>query len=183
MNIRYWLAPAIVALCATSVLAASSDADNVARLRADLAGPESATQVLTRWCAAHHVSPSTIRAVQVAGAAKPADTQIRALLKVTPGQPIRYRKVQLMCGDQVFSEADNWYLPDDLTEAMNKTLDTTDISFGTVVKPLDFRRQTLGMVDDKGPDFVLHVRAVLVTGGGVPFSLVVENYRRALVSP
>ena len=180
MSLKHWLGPVIGALCATSAIAAS--ADTVAQLRADLAGGESATQVLTRWCAARHVSPPVIRAVQVTGAAKPAGDQVRALLKARPGQAIRYRQVRLMCGDQIFSEADNWYLPDDLTDAMNRTLDSTDTSFGTVVQPLGFHRHTLGVTGDTGPDFVLHVRALLVMSKGVPFSLVAENYRRALVS-
>jgi hypothetical protein len=175
--------PFLIALCAVPAAAAPLVADKIAQLRADLAGPESATQVLTRWCAARQVSPPAIRAIRAANAAKPADDQVRALLKAAPGQTVRYRQVRLMCGDQVFSEADNWYLPDDLTAAMNQTLDTTDTSFGTVVQPLDFHRQTLGMTDDAGGDFVLHVRALLVTGQGTPFSLVVENYRRTLVSP
>ena len=33
-----------------------------------------------------------------------------------------------MCGDQVFSEADNWYVPARLTAEMNHALDTTDTS-------------------------------------------------------
>jgi hypothetical protein len=173
---------AILLLCGSPAAAAPPIADKAAQLRADLSGPESATQVLTRWCAGH-ASPPVIRAVQVAGADKPADAQVRMLLKAAPGQAIRYRQVRLMCGGQVFSEADNWYLPDDLTAAMNRTLETTDTSFGTVVQPLGFHRQTLGMTGDTGPDFILHVQALLETRDGTPFSLVMENYRHELISP
>jgi hypothetical protein len=155
----------------------------IARLRADLAGPQSATQVLTRWCADSGLaSPPVIKAVPVPGADRGPDAAIRALLKARTGQPIRYRRVRLMCGKQVFSEADNWYLPDKLTADMNQTLDRTDTPFGAVVRPLAFHRKTLAVTRETVPNTILQVRALLLTGDGVPFSLVVENYRRALVS-
>jgi hypothetical protein len=64
---------------------------------------------------------------------------------------------------------------------MNQTLDHTDTPFGTVVKPLSFHRENLAVSEDRGPRFILHVRALLISGAGRPFSLVVENYRRELV--
>lgn len=155
----------------------------IARLRADLAGPLSATQVLTRWCTDLGLSfPPVIKAVRVPGANRKPSAAVRALLMAAANQPVRYRKVRLMCGSHVFSEADNWYLPDKLTAEMNQSLDHTDIPFGTVVRPLAFHRQTLAVTDDIGPRFILHVRALLVSGAGTPFSLVVENYRRELIS-
>ncbi len=57
-------------------------------------------------------------------------------LGVKPGAELRYRRVQLVCGSRVLSEADNWYLPGHLSPAMNQVLDSTDEPFGRVVGPL-----------------------------------------------
>lgn len=93
-----------------------------------------------------------------------------------------YRRVKLACGAHVLSEADNSYVPKRLTAAMNRTLDTSEIPFGTVVRPLNFRRKTLKMeaLDDR--EHALRVTALLVTGEGAPFSFVIENYSRELVT-
>lgn len=151
------------------------------RLEADLKGPASATQVLTQWCADKKLAePALIRAVRGHGSDVPADRQTRALLHAGPGEILRYRRVKLMCGAHVLSEADNWYRPSRLTPEMNQTLDTTDTSFGTVVKPLNFHRDTLGMHFPRDPRYILQVRAVLVAADGTPFSMVVENYTSEL---
>jgi hypothetical protein len=103
-----------------------------------------------------------------------------ALLAAGPDETIRYRHVRLMCGTHLLSEADNWYRPSQLTPAMNKQLDDTDIPFGTAVRPLGFHRKTLAATADQVSP--LQVRALLVTESGIPFSLVVENYNRALMT-
>ncbi|MBB3929928.1 chorismate-pyruvate lyase [Kaistia hirudinis] len=173
----------------------------VQSLRAELLANPSATLVLDRWCADHRLAPpgSKIVADRVKGTDKAADAAVREALGVGPDEPIAYRRVRLTCGDTVLSEADNWYVPALLTEAMNRELETTDTSFGRVVKPLDFTRTTIAskllwsplpegweMQAADGaaaanaalpvPDFVLQNRAVLKRADGRPFSLVVENY-------
>lgn len=168
-------------------------------LNAELLSNPSATLTLDRWCAAHRLAAKpTIVADRVRGQDKPASPEIRALLKVDADAPVNYRRVRLTCGDKVLSEADNWYLPALLTPAMNATLETTDTSFGRVVKPLDFRRTTLGarllwqpLPEDWAmgaplppagaaplafPAFVLEHRAVLTLPDGTPFSALVESY-------
>jgi chorismate-pyruvate lyase len=149
----------------------------VKQLEADLAASPSATQFLTRRCAALKLaSPPVIRAVRVK-LERPASAEVRRQLGVSAGEPVRYRRVQLDCGSHVLSQADNWYVPARLTPAMNRTLDTTEIPFGAVVKPLNFHRKTLKLEPGKE---TLRVTAVLISGAGAPFSLVVENYSRAL---
>lgn len=170
----------------------------VQTLNAELLSNPSATLTLDRWCAAHRLAEKpTIVADRVRGQDKPAGPEIRALLKVDADAPVKYRRVRLTCGDKVLSEADNWYLPERLTPAMNATLETTDTSFGRVVKPLDFRRTTLGArllwqplpegwamgapLPPAGgalvvPPFVLEHRAVLTLPDGTPFSALVESY-------
>jgi chorismate-pyruvate lyase len=163
---------------------ASAQSPAVERLRADLMGGASATQVLTQWCGTlGYAATPLVRAVRDK-IDNPATPEVRALLKVGADETIGYRRVKLTCGDHVLSEADNWYVPSRLTPDMNKTLDLTDTSFGTVVRPLNFHRQTLETVVVKDPHTILRVRALLRTPDDAPFSLVVENYTSDLaVSP
>ena len=179
----------------------------VQALRAELLVNPSATLVLDRWCADHRLAPpgSKIVADRVKGADKGADAAVREALGVGPDERIAYRRVRLTCGDVVLSEADNWYVPALLTEAMNRELETTDTSFGRVVKPLGFTRTTIAsellwsplpqgweMQAPEGaaasgtalpvPDFVLQNRAVLKRADGRPFSLVVENYTGSILA-
>lgn len=168
-------------------------------LNAELLSHPSATLTLEQWCGAHHLAPEArIVAHRVHGADKPLPEGARALLGIGPDEPVRYRRVALSCGDVVLSDADNWYVPARLTDAMNQQLDHSDVPFGKVVQALHFRRQTLS-ADllwsplpqgwDSGtplpptsnkpltiPDHVLQHRAVLYTLDNQPFSLVVESY-------
>jgi len=171
--------------CAALLLAPAALAQDAGavRLEAELTAAPSATQFLTDKCAALKLaSPPLIRAVRES-ADVPAGAEVRAALNVSADTVLRYRRVNLTCGSHVLSEADNWYVPTRLSDDMNKTLDTTETSFGTVVKPLNFHRQTLKMEPLADPAHSLRVTAVLLTAGGMPFSLVVENYARELVSP
>lgn len=168
-------------------------------LNADLLSHNSATLTLDRWCGDHRLaSPARIVADLVHGADKVPTMEQRQLLGVSASEPIRYRRVRLTCGDHVLSEADNWYVPSRLTPDMNRLLETTDTSFGRVVKPLNFRRQTLSAqllwsplpahwemgaslpeqheATLAMPHSVLEHRAVLTLPNGVPFSEVIETY-------
>ncbi|MCJ8141620.1 hypothetical protein MKI84_01680 [Ancylobacter sp. A5.8] len=173
-------------------------------LNADLLANPSATLTLDRWCGTHKLAePPTIIADRVSGQDKAPTEEIRALLKVGADEPVRYRRVRLRCGEHVLSEADNWYVPARLTPEMNRELDTSDTSFGRVVRPLGFRRTTLAATLlwhplppgwENGapppatgdalviPDFVLEHRAVLTLPDGTPFSALVESYRRDVLS-
>jgi hypothetical protein len=151
------------------------------RLKADLLGRQSATQVLTKWCGDLRLAfPAVIRAERDA-AVKAPTPEVTALLAAKPNETIRYRNVRLMCGTHLLSEADNWYRPSQLTPEMNTELDHTDTPFGTVVRPLAFHRRTLGANSTTDRQAPLQVRALLLTASAVPFSLVVENYSRDLV--
>ncbi|MFT0859043.1 hypothetical protein [Ancylobacter sp. G4_0304] len=173
-------------------------------LNADLLANPSATLTLDRWCGAHRLAdPPTIVADRVTGQDKAPSDEVRAQLKVGPDEPVRYRRVRLRCGEHVLSEADNWYVPARLTAEMNRELDTSDTSFGRVVRPLGFRRTTLsakllwhplppgwenGAPPPAGgetlaiPDFLLEHRAVLTLPDGTPFSALVESYRRDVLA-
>ena len=169
-------------------------------LNADLLSHDSATSTLEHWCADHRLAdPPRILARRVQGAAKPVPDEVRARLAVDPAEFIAYRHVQLVCGEQVLSEADNWYVPSRLTAQMNQQLETTDEPFGKVVKPLGFQRRTISaellweplprgweMSTQRAnsalaiPREVLRHEAVLYTSAQVPFSAVIETYQAAL---
>jgi hypothetical protein len=168
-------------------------------LNADLLSHDSATLTLERWCDVHRLaSPPRIVALRVPDVDKAPTPEQRRELGITPTDPVRYRRVKLMCGTMVLSEADNWYVPGRLTAEMNKLLDTTDTPFGVVVRALHFQRHTLSSTllwhplpagwemnatsardagaDEPMPSTLLEHRAVLTLPDGTPFSEVVETY-------
>jgi hypothetical protein len=167
-------------------------------LNADLLSHDSATATLERWCAAHQLAmPAHMVAVRVSSVDKPPTAEQRALLKVAPQTVVRYRRVKLECGTLVLSEADNWYVPDRLTPAMNALLATTESPFGVVVRPLHFQRHTLSSTllwmplppgwemnlnrqrpigGEPMPSQILEHRALLTLPDGTPFSAVIETY-------
>jgi chorismate-pyruvate lyase len=175
-------------------------------LNADLLSHPSATLTLERWCGAHHLAPvATVVAQRVNGADKPLPIDARTQLQIGPSEPVRYRRVQMVCGNVVLSEADNWYVPNRLTKAMNTQLDHSEMPFGKVIRPLHFRRQTISaqllwspLPDgwDSGatlppfsdeplaiPTHVLQHRALLYTQANQPISLVVESYTSNVLVP
>ncbi|MEI9892067.1 MAG: hypothetical protein WDN45_17805 [Caulobacteraceae bacterium] len=164
-------------------------------LNAELLSHDSATATLQAWCDGHGGKGQKIKADRVNGQDKPPSEAAKAALGLKPSQTARYRRVRLSCGDQVLSEADNWYLPERLTPEMNRVLDTSDTPFGVVARPLDFHRRTLSArllyhplsegwethpADDADPPpipaEVLQHSAVLATPAGNPLAFVVETY-------
>lgn len=173
-------------------------------LNADLLSHASATLTLERWCDAHGMAaPALVVADRVHGEARPLPADLRAQLGAAAGDAVAYRRVRLSCGEHVLSDADNWYLPARLTPAMNRQLDTSDVPFGKVVKPLHFQRRTLSArllwsplpagwemhpvsaTSGAGvlvmPEHLLQHRAVLVDADNRPFSALVETYTRQLL--
>jgi hypothetical protein len=172
-------------------------------LNATLLSNPSATVTLQNWCADHQMAGEPrISALRDQTLHKPADATTRELFKVGADEPVGYRRVQLACGDHIFSEADNWYVKKRLTPEMNQMLDSSDTPFGLAVKALNFSRKTLSssllwsplpvgwemnmpaITTTKAPlaipEQVLQHRALLSREDGTPFSLVVETYRRDL---
>jgi chorismate-pyruvate lyase len=171
----------------------------VQTLNADLLSHDSATLTLEQWCSTHRLAPSArIVAERVSGVDKAATEETRGRLSVTQTETVRYRRVRLLCGTVVLSEADNWYVPGRLSPEINKQLDTTDTPFGRAVQQLHFHRHTISAkvlwpllpegwemrpdppIEVAGelplPSHVLEHRAVLTLPDGTPFSEVVESY-------
>jgi len=179
----------------------------VQTLNAEILASRSATLTLEKWCSEHRLagaSAAKIVARLIRGEAKPATAEQRQRLGVGPGEEVKYRRVQLLCGDRVLSEADNWYVPSRLTAEMNRLLDATDTPFGKAVLDLKPRRETFAATvlwwplaegwetkplpaNGKGdalaiPDALFEHRAVLYTEHRRPFSEVHEVYQRQLLA-
>jgi len=103
----------------------------VETLNATLLAARSATFTLDKWCADHKLAGETkIHARLIRGVDKPIADEQRRRLQVDQNEPVKFRHVELACGDRVLSEADNWYVPSRLTAEMNRSLETTDTPFG-----------------------------------------------------
>jgi chorismate-pyruvate lyase len=112
-------------------------------LNAELLASRSATLTLEKWCADHRMAdPPVIRAVRSAAPPVDADAEQRKRLAISAREKVKYRRVQLRCGDAVLSEAENWYVPSRLTSEMNRLLDESETPFGKVVQPLQPYRRT-----------------------------------------
>jgi hypothetical protein len=175
-------------------------------LNADILGSRSATQSLENWCRDHRLAREPrIAARMMTGVNKIATPEQRQRLEVTARDEVKYRRVQLRCGDQLLSEADNWYVPGRLTPEMNRLLETTDTPFGKAVEPLQPYRQTFAVTllwaplpdgweressalpDRTGraltiPAALFEHRAVLYTRDHRPFSEVSEVYQRQVLA-
>jgi hypothetical protein len=171
---------------------------------AELLSHDSATLTLEHWCDVHRLaSPPRVVAERVP-LEKPLPPDQRGVLGVDAAETVRYRRVRLVCGSVVLSEADNWYVPARLTSEMNQRLDTTEVPFGKVVQGLHFQRRTLsskflwrplpegwemmpsavgdGTVALALPQALLENRAVLTLPDGTPFSEVVETYTSGILA-
>jgi chorismate-pyruvate lyase len=175
-------------------------------LNAGILGSPSATAVLERWCADHHLAePPVIVAARVKTISRPATPEQQTRLQVSAADAVAFRHVRLRCGDRVLSEADNWYVPGRLTAEMNRLLETTDTPFGRVVRPLEPYRQTFAAtllwsplpsgwetgasalpVFTRGalaiPDALFEHHALLYTSRHTPFAEVDEVYRREILA-
>jgi chorismate-pyruvate lyase len=179
----------------------------VQTLNAEILASRSATLTLEKWCGEHRLAgggEAKIVARLVRGEAKAATPEQRQRLGVGPAVALKYRRVQLLCGDRVLSEADNWYVPSRLTTEMNRLLETTDTPFGKAVLDLKPYRQTFDVnvlwwplaegweskpipAAAKGdamaiPDALFEHRALLYTKDREPFSEVHEVYHRQLLA-
>lgn len=180
----------------------------VQTLNATLLGSRSATFTLEKWCADHRLAPEPrIVARLKRDVDKAPSPEQRRRLQVSDEEPVRYRRVELACGDTVLSEADNWYVPGRLTPEMNRLLETTDTAFGRAVQELRPTRQTFsvevhwqplpaGWESGPAPDAcaapaggaldvpraLFEHRAVLTAADGRPFSEVDETYLRPLLA-
>lgn len=167
-------------------------------LNAELLASRSATLTLERWCRDHRLAakPEVVARLMAGDTKAPTAEQLGRLQVESPGE-VKYRRVELRCGDVLLSVADNWYVPGRLTAAMNRALETTAEPFGKAVRELEPTRQTVAMTilwaplpegwemgaageNNTMPDALFEHRAVLFTSERKPFSEVREIYQRGL---
>jgi hypothetical protein len=118
----------------------------VETLNATLLGARSATFTLDKWCADHGLAAETkIRARLIRSVDKPITDAQRHRLQIGENEPVKFRHVELACGERVLSEADNWYVPARLSADMNRALETTDTPFGRAIADLKPFRQTFAV--------------------------------------
>jgi hypothetical protein len=178
----------------------------VQSLNAEILGSRSATLTLEKWCGDHRLAEEPrIAARLISGVDKALDAEQRQRLQVT-SEKVKFRRVQLLCGSRVLSEAENWYVPSRLTAQMNRVLESTDTPFGKAVQPLGPYRQTFDVrvlwsplpegwerpSDDRRPcasagaltipDALFEHRAILYTREHKPFSEVHEVYQRDILA-
>jgi len=169
------LAPALALTACTPTLS---------RFERTLAANDSATAALGQWCAARGIAaPARIVAIADRSADQAPSAATRTALGVGADELVAFLQVRLRCGPAVRSEAKTWYVPARLTPAMNATLLATDTPFGTVVRPLGFRRERLasrrGRAAECPAGTVLSHKAVLRLADGRGISLVIECYTPA----
>jgi chorismate-pyruvate lyase len=168
-------------------------------LNATLLAARSATFTLDKWCADHKLGYEThIRARLLRDVVKPVTEEQRRRLQIGDDEQVKFRHVELRCGDRVLSEADNWYVPSRLTAEMNRLLETTDTPFGRAVaelkpfrqtfaaellwKPLDENWELHSAPDDHPeqtlvmPPKLLEHRAIVYTQDNKPIAEVDESY-------
>ena len=167
-----------------------STAGRVALLTDRLLTGPSATAILEDWCRECGFAAEPILIALPVEVSRKVPTHLQCeRLAVSGPDNVRYRRVRLTCGDLVLSEAENWYVPDRLTGAMNHILDTTTMPFGRVVHPLTPNRRNLSLdvlwtpeAGEPGPETPLFaIQAVLSTEDGMPFCEVTETYHGAVL--
>jgi chorismate-pyruvate lyase len=120
----------------------------VQTLNAEILASRSASAVLEKWCREHRLAGSEeakVIAHLIRDATKPVAPEQRQRLAVGPSEEVKFRQVELRCGDHVLMEADNWYVPSRLTPEMNRILETTDTPFGKAVRHLEPYRLTFAV--------------------------------------
>jgi hypothetical protein len=176
-------------------------------LNAELLSSHSATLTIEKWCADHKLAATPKIVARLDRAVdKPPTAEQRQRLQVGDAEPVKFRHVELACGTQVLSIADNWYVPGRLKAEMNSALETTDTPFGKAVLALTPTRETfaanvlwtplpagweMGTITamPQNPGGVLEIpralfehRALLFDKNKVPFSEVDEIYQHALLA-
>lgn len=160
----------------------------------------SATATLEKWCADHHMAETPkIIARRVSASERAPDAETRKRLRVEPDEPLKYRHVELVCGDHVLSEADNWYVPGRLPPEANRLLETSETPFGKAIQSLHPYRRTIeahilwsplpagwettpaGANPDAptpAPRHIIEHRAIVFAADQTPLSEVDERYTR-----
>ncbi|EZP70697.1 hypothetical protein BV96_02994 [Sphingomonas paucimobilis] len=165
----------------------------ISTLREEIGRAASATQVLDRWCASHHMAPAgAVIAEKIANKPVSATAQLRRALQLDASDRVQLRHVRLRCNGHILSVARLWYVPSRLPAFMEASLQQTDAPFGKIVAPLHLDRKSAGSSSaclPKGggptaktpPRILFSQRALMSRADGLPIAYVVEDYQRGLL--
>lgn len=144
--------------------------------------------MLERWCGRQ------VTAHRTAFAEKALPECHRRSLELMPRERTAYRHVRLVADGQILCEADNWYVPERLSAAMNDALERTNRPFGKVIAPLHPSRRVLStkvlqgvgqrpslMANDGGSHPALEHEALVMDGVGRALCIVHEIYMTKLL--
>lgn len=135
-----------------------------------LLSTNSATLVMEAWWG------SPLVAHKVSVRVKPLTIDQKHRLCVEDDHDVIHRYTHLYCGRTMVAEADSWYRPDCLTEAMCSALLSTECPIGRIISPLNPVRQTF-YTTRSSPPFALEHRSLLLTDCGQPFCEVHERFK------
>lgn len=175
-----------------AVSARSEVEQSIEALSTRLVTGSSATAVLEAWCEERGLG-STPRLVarRIEATPRALDALQVERLHLEAGSQVRYRRVRLVCGVHLLSEAENWYVPARLTPEMNRLLETTEMPFGRVVHTLAPVRRNLRLrriwppETERAPgpsDALFSIQALLTGRDGVPLCEVGETYTGAILA-
>ena len=176
------IAKVAIAMIAIAFAAtAPAQSSQIAAFEATLAAHDSATEALRSWCQARGIAdPALIMARPITGSPAKPPKGLRRLLGVGLREPLSYRHVELTCGARVLSVAHNWYVPGRLTAEMNAALAATQVPFGRIAAPLNYRREPLEVLSrpPRGcpANTISAHRALLQLPDGRPLAYVLECY-------
>ncbi len=176
------IAKVAIAMIAIAFAAtAPAQSSQIAAFEATLAAHDSATEALRSWCQARGIAdPALIMARPITGSPAKPPKGLRRLLGVGLREPLSYRHVELTCGARVLSVAHNWYVPARLTAEMNAALAATQVPFGRIAAPLNYRREPLEVLSrpPRGcpANTISAHRALLRLPDGRPLAYVLECY-------
>ena len=176
------IAKVAIAMIAIAFAAtAPAQSSQIAAFEATLAAHDSATEALRSWCQARGIAdPALIMARPITGSPAKPPKGLRRLLGVGLREPLSYRHVELTCGARVLSVAHNWYVPGRLTAEMNAALAVTQVPFGRIAAPLNYRREPLEVLSrpPRGcpANTISAHRALLQLPDGRPLAYVLECY-------
>lgn len=170
--------------------------DPLLQLQDRVARSDSMIGCLRQWCDEVGIGSGTMRSDHAPGSGtKPAGDDAMDQLRPAGGEHVVHRGVTLMRGDADLLDADSWYIPERLPEAVSKLLTLTDTPFAEALPSAGQTRQTVLLQRSKslrdgveGPGAagdparpVLTVQAV-ITLEGVPVCFVEERLHARLVA-
>jgi hypothetical protein len=87
-------------------------------------------QTLERWCMSHRlVSKPQIAIERVLDVEELPTAAQSKMLATSAKDPVRHRKVRVLCGSAVLLEADDWYLPSRVSPKVSALIEGTELPF------------------------------------------------------